>query len=102
MKLGSCLSCLHLIVAYCLSSSPSSQRYNTGWIEYYPVAAKCVLICTVGCHQRSYDKTGSDGVQCPRVVECMAQKKIGSSTEFCGSPNFIAYGEEMIPFTETT
>ena len=32
----------------------------------------------------------------------MAQKKIGSSTEFCGSPNFIAYGEEMIPFTETT
>ena len=35
----------------------------------YPVGAKCVLICGAGCHQKSYDETGSGGVQCPRVVE---------------------------------
>ena len=65
----------YFTVTYCLSSSPSSQKYNTGWIERYPEAAKCVLTCRVGCHQRSYGETGSDNVQCPRVVEYRAQKE---------------------------
>ena len=42
-----------------------------------PVAAKCVPICRAGCHQRSYGETGSDDVQCPRVVEYRAQREQG-------------------------
>ena len=100
IKIKSVLSSINSNLFFVIQSFKSEIQHCMDWMM--SCNCECVPICRAGCHHR--EAMMRQGVMVHNVWEWLSldHKRIGPSTEPCGTPNSNTDGEEEIPFTETT